>query len=110
MNILDSRDLIGELADYDNAQADGTEPDIDQERAEAIRALADEGIEDWEYGAALIPTGDFVEYAKELASDLGAVSQDAGWPNRHIDWEAAADELKIDYTEVTFLGNDYYVR
>lgn len=33
------------------------------------------------------------EYAEELASDIGAVNRDAKWPNNHIDWEAAGEEL-----------------
>mgnify|MGYP003412182680 FL=1 len=50
------------------------------------------------------------EYAEELASDIGAIDQDAGWPLSHIDWEGAAEDLKDDYTEVEILGATFYLR
>jgi hypothetical protein len=52
----------------------------------------------------------FEDYARELAYDLGAIDSDTAWPCTHIDWEAAADELRMDYTEVEFDGNNYLVR
>jgi hypothetical protein len=45
-----------------------------------------------------------------LAEDIGAVQSDLHWPNRCIDWEQAADELKMDYTTVDFAGVTYYLR
>lgn len=61
-------------------------------------------------GVYFIDEDYFVEYAKELAYDIGAVSNDIEWPNYHIDWEAAANDLRMDYTEVEFEGNNYLVR
>ena len=52
----------------------------------------------------------FEDYARELAYDIGAISNDVEWPNTFIDWEAAADALRQDYTEVEFDGNNYLVR
>lgn len=52
----------------------------------------------------------FEEYAEELASDIGAIDSDAGWPLSYIDWEAAADALRVDYTSVTYDGDDYLIR
>lgn len=34
-------------------------------------------------------------YAQELAEDCGMVPDDAAWPMRHIDWEAAWRELEL---------------
>lgn len=48
--------------------------------------------------------------AQELADDIGAIDSNAKWPLNHIDWEAAAEELKMDYTEVNFNGTTYYIR
>jgi hypothetical protein len=89
--------------------------DLHDELAEldALRELASEAegySEDWKYGATLICDSYFVEYAQELADDIGAVNADADWPMCHIDWEAAADDLKQDYTSVSFDGVDYWVR
>lgn len=60
-------------------------------------------------GVYFIDEDYFVEYAKELAYDIGVVSDDLAWPCTHIDWDAAADELRMDYTEVEFDGNSYLV-
>ncbi len=107
--ILDSRDLIEELEDYDRAISEEENPEIDAERAEKIRGLID-CVEDWPYGATFIREDYFTEYAQELAEDIGALNPDAGWPASYIDWEAAADALKSGYTPVQFDGSTWYVR
>ena len=101
--ILNSRDLIEYAADETNREDD---PDT----CAAIDQLAEQGIEDWEYGAALIRDDEFTAYAQELAEDIGAVGGEHGWPLTYIDWERAADALKMDYSCVEFLGHDYWVR
>jgi antirestriction protein len=58
----------------------------------------------------IIPEYDFVDYAQELAEDIGAISQDAKWPVNCIDWERAARELKMDYVSVRVNGTTYYFR
>lgn len=60
-------------------------------------------------GVYFIDEDYFVEYAKEFAHDIGAIDSDTTWPATHIDWDAAADELRMDYTEVEFEGNSYLV-
>lgn len=62
------------------------------------------------YDPTLIADEYFVKYAEELADDIGAVNSEASWPNNHIDWEAAAEELRVDYSSVTFDGHDYLIR
>lgn len=104
---LDSRDLIAR-AEYLREQDD---PDDDErEELAAIEELSEAGVEDWEHGAHFIADHAFKDYAEELAEDIGAIPKDAGWPARCIDWDQAADELKQDYTSVSFLGTDYWVR
>lgn len=53
---------------------------------------------------------DFEDYARELAEDIGAIDRNASWPLGCIDWEQAADELKMDYTSVDWEGVTYYYR
>ena len=65
--------------------------------------------EDWEGGATLIRSDEFENYARELAEDIGAIGRDNPWPTSHIDWEAAADELKQDFAAVDFGSSTYYV-
>lgn len=74
-----------------------------------VREQAD-GCSDWKYGEALIRDSYFATYAEELASDIGAIDRNAKWPLSHIDWEAAADELKMDYTAIDFDGVEYWIR
>ena len=52
----------------------------------------------------------FEEYARELAYDTGAIDSDSAWPCTHIDWDAAASELRMNYTEVEYEGNTYLVQ
>ena len=72
----------------------------------------DYGESSWEFGAQFHRVDDFENYARELADDIGAISDEVanGWPTRHIDWAAAADDLANDYSEVTFDGVDYYTQ
>ena len=61
-------------------------------------------------GAIFIDEDYFEDYARELAYDIGAIDSDTAWPCTHIDWDAAASELRMDYTEVEYEGNTYLVR
>lgn len=136
---IDSRDVISRIADLeseiDDLQSDlsdfesqdgGVITDSDIEQVNKIRssieelqyeleplqALEDEasGSPDWEYGETLIRDSYFEDYAQQLAEDIGAINEDAHWPNDCIDWERAADELKMDYMSVDFDGVDYWIR
>lgn len=117
-DVIDSRDIIARL-EYLREQLaaeDGNEAMLDddeREELEMLEALANEGeanISDWRHGETLIRDTYFREYAEQLASDIGAVNEDARWPNNHIDWDAAANELKQDYTDLDFGGITYYAR
>lgn len=100
----------GEVAE-DNAAA---EAEFDAtpygEELAALESLRDEIGREWAYGVQLIDKDDFEAYAQELAEETGAIDRNAGWPLRHIDWEAAARELEGDYTSVEFLGTSYLFR
>src|SRR6185437_14764703 len=63
-----------------------------------------------DYEPTMIAESYFVEYAQELAEDIGAIDSDARWPAYCIDWERAARDLAMDYSLVTFDGSDYYIR
>jgi hypothetical protein len=125
MPYIDTRDLAEELDELEVRQAltealtdpesqvveDDTDPLGEEEtkRLEALRELRDEIGDEWPHGETMIPVEDFVEYAKELADDIGTITE-VSWPLSHIDWQAAADELAHDYTEVEWEGASYYVR
>lgn len=92
------------LSDWDNSD--------EAEELRALTALADEATDyapDWQYGATLIRDGYFAEYAEELCKDIGDLPQNI--PDYIvIDWEATAENLKQDYTEVDFDGETYWIR
>jgi hypothetical protein len=131
-DIIDSRDVIKRIEIYREALTTaGIDPDettvenFDSESREdgdeiaglleefhALKELEEQGEDggDWQYGATLVRESYFQTYAESMAEDIGAVNSDAKWPNNHIDWEAAADELRQDYTEVTFKKVTYLMR
>lgn len=107
-NITDTSDLHDRLAELEAADYDQLTDDEAAELAE-LEAMRD-GIEDWQYGETLIPDGEFTDYARELAADVGDFDPSSRWPYNHIDWQAAADDLRQDYTEYTYLGTTYLAR
>lgn len=67
-------------------------------------------VSDFMLGETMIPVDDFKEYAQQFADDIGAIDRNATWPLNCINWDQAADELAMDYSEVTYQGESYYVR
>jgi hypothetical protein len=78
----------------------------------ALRDLQNEAESspNWRHGETLIRDSYFEEYAEQLADDIGAIDAKAGWPCNCIDWEAAADLLRQDYSAVDFDGVTYWIR
>ena len=117
---IDSRDVIDRIAMIEADLADELDeldpefvPDEDlTEELRILKALADEGeaAYDWPHGETLIRDSYFEDYARELAADIGAIKEGAGWPNNCIDWEEAAYLLKEDYTTVSFGDVTYWIR
>ena len=117
-DIIDSRDVIARLAElesllsYSEEEPEVWDDDL-QDELESLKALAEEAegyAADWQYGEALIRDSYFEDYARQLAEDIGAIKDDAGWPNSYIDWERAAEALQMDYTSVDFDGVTYWIR
>jgi hypothetical protein len=120
-DVIDSRDVIeriAELAGRWTARANGdetVEPLDDDERAEldTLSALAEEAegyADDWQYGATLIRDSYFVDYAEQLAEDIGAIDREAAGRPGTSTGKQAARELQMDYTSVDFDGVTYWVR
>lgn len=127
-DMLDLRDVVEAGRQYFETWADDeSDPDDRQEAYEALQELDQVqislGLGGISYAGALDVLSEYAEneptliaedyfetYARELAEDIGAVRSDAEWPIRHIDWEAAANELLDDYSEVTLEGHRYYIR
>ena len=68
---------------------------------------------EWEDGAYFIRDSYFTEHAQEEAEsccEMPPSNQGINWPYCCIDWEKAADMLKMDYSCIEFDGIDYWVR
>ena len=109
-----NQDLIDELAgDLEDAvdQLDQWD-DENSGELDALESIIEEGsgYGEFEDGTSLINESYFVEYARQLADDIGAVNNEAHWPNDHIDWESAAEDLKTDYTTLEIESDTYYYR
>lgn len=107
-------ELLQEIEDAD-AAVDAAEQDFGtDEEAELAELEAIENDMDaraFRDGETMVPEHMFTEYAEQLAEDCGDYnSRDAKWPYTCIDWEKAANDLKQDYSTVTYQGTDYYVR
>ena len=85
--------------------------DDEQAELDELETLRDEiGESTMRDGEAMIPESDFTAYARELADDTGPIPGFSEWPFNCIDWSEAADELKQDYTLVSYQGEDYFIR
>lgn len=111
-DIIDMREVI----DY----RDGLDPDDpdDADELADVTAFIDSLESDTGYSADDVASDDptiiadryFIDYAQQLADDIGAVDADAGWPTRCIDWEQATRELQMDYTTFDHDGRTYWFR
>lgn len=111
-DIIDSRDIIARI-DY----LENTEDEDEQEELANLLKLQEqaEGCSDWDYGATLVRESYFTDHIEELIKDCYNMPEemDSGtWPYNHLsmDYEAAAEEAKVDYSEVDFDGVTYYIR
>lgn len=111
--IIDTRQIIDRIEELTKV-VEGDPEDLDAaDELEMLQDFANEWsdqIPDWKYGEQMIADFYFVEYAQQLAEDIGAIDRDLGWPACHIDWEAAADSLRMDYFSVEFGHTTYWVR
>lgn len=108
-NILDSRAIIQRIEELEEIEHPSTE---EAEELATLSRLASEGqkyADDWMYGVVLIHSDYFTAYCRELVQDIGDVPADL--PSYlEIDWDATADNLKVDYTEIDFGGEVYFIR
>ena len=105
---IDSRDVEKRITELEATTDIG---EYEQGELTSLRALREEvNSSEWEFGLGLIDVDYFTEYAEQLAGDIGAIDPNAVWPLNYIDWEAAADALKSDYTTVEFDGQEYLYR
>ena len=115
-DMIDSRDIIARIADLESPYdaENGLDNISDGERDEllALKTLAEEAenVCEWEDGETLVHDNYFTKYAEQYAYDIGALNGEPHWPLNRIDWEAAASDLRQDYSSVDFDGVTFWVR
>jgi hypothetical protein len=103
--IINTRDIMARLAALESDSVDSAE-------RRTLRDLIEQAegkVEDWEYGI-MVRDSHFVAYTRDLAIDVGAFRENNRWPYYCIDWDAAADEIRIHYTPVNFDGVKYWIK
>ena len=106
-------DLDGAEQDLETAKDRLSDWDDDNgDELKALQTLNDEAegyADDWRHGATLIQEDYFPEYCQELLADIGDLPRNL--PDYLvIDWDATADNLRADYTNVDFDGTTYLIR
>jgi hypothetical protein len=114
-DVIDSRDVIARiefLSDPDNFDSDEPPTDDEIKELEDLVKLAEQGstFEDWQHGVTLVRGSYFVKYAQELWDDIREGDSPTEWPLYCIDWEWAAENLRMDYTTIELDGVDYWGR
>lgn len=117
-DVFDSRDVIERIEEIgDTLEA----PDMDYEDDPAGReglereltilaTLGADAGEEWPYGMVFVAEEYFTTYTQEFAEEVGGVDNSTTWPLYHIDWDAAAEELKMDYGVYDLDGQTFYAR
>lgn len=110
---FEEKERLEEAVSDAEAEVESAKQDFDawsEEELEELETLESE-ISEFMHGETLIPEDDFEDYARELAEDLhGRAIRDAQWPFTCIDWSQAAEELRMDYSEIEYQGTTYLYR
>ena len=120
-DVIDSREIIDRIEDLEGRIEDLEyieEPSSEEAQELAILLKVQEQAEDcadYQYGEVLIRESYFTDYIKELIDDCYELPKEfnsGAWPWRHmtLDYEAAANEAKDDYTWIDFDGVTYLIR
>lgn len=129
-DILDVRDIIERVEELETALEEflGATDDTcigdweeqnpqDGKELRLLQTVLDElkgngGDEQWRgdwYPITLIRESHFTDYAQEMLEDCGVIPSNL--PQYiHIDWEATAREVLMDYSEITIDGATYFYR
>lgn len=74
---------------------------------EEVDCMSGESLRD---GITLIADSYFETYAEELADSICDMKDSSRWPFNHIDWYAASEDLKSDYSCLEWDGHEFWMR
>ena len=113
-DVLDTRTLIDRYEELEDAERDEDEQQEFTYLSDFLAEIKGNGGDhQWRghwYPVTLVRETYWKEYCQEFAEDIGAINNEAGWPNNCIDWEQAARELRMDYTCADYDGITYWFR
>ena len=88
---------------------DTQEDYLELEQLKALQEEAATYVSDWRYGATFILEDHFKDYTMEMLEDCGYIPKDfPSWIE--VDWDATANNVKVDYTEFTLGDYTYLAR
>ena len=114
---IDVRDIIERVEELEELQDQGEYLETPDCELVTLRAILAElegngGDEQWRgewYPLTLIDYTCFTAYVQEMLEDCGTIPKEMPhWV--HIDWDATAREVMMDYSTVTIEGRDYLYR
>lgn len=113
-DMFDSRDAIERIEELEMYEPDDNDTDADftqedREELEALRDLADSAGSEWTYGMTFIAESYFEDYVRELAYDVGYITEDSTMES-YIDWEKWANDVQMDYSSFEIEGVTFYAR
>ena len=111
---IDGRDIRDRIEELEAVEAPTEEESAELTDLKSFLHEAMQYNSDADEGETIIAESYFVDYIKELIDDcydLPAELTSGEWPYRHmtINYEAAAEEAKADYAELTFRGRNFYI-
>lgn len=122
-DIIDTRHIVERIEELDAVLDDNLSDMTDDEKEEyrllsqIIDEVRNSANESPENGVTLIHESYFVDYIKEYADGTGIMMStpkdengSIAWPFNHIDWEAAADDMRASYQELDYIGVTYLFR
>jgi hypothetical protein len=124
-NVIDVRELTNRVDELSGGatkfEREGKAASLDDDEREELMDLntvlaelmGAGGDHEWRsawYPLLLIADSHMGEYAKEYAEECCVMKQAENWPFNHIDWKAATEEFKTDYTSITIDGKEYLFR
>ena len=112
---IDGRDIRDRIEELEDVEAPTEEESAELTDLKSFLHEAMQYNSDADDGETIIAESHFVDYIKELIDDCYALPKDltsGEWPYRHItiNYEAAAEEAKADYAELTFRGRTFYIQ
>ena len=112
---IDGRDIRDRIDELEALDAPTEEESAELTDLVAFMHEALQYNSDADAGETIIAESHFVDYIKELIDDcydLPAELTSGEWPYRHItiNYEAAAEEARADYAELTFRGRNFYIQ